>query len=734
MTKLRVHHPVGRSVPRRDGAAKVDGSARYPQDLALPPGCLHAATVRAPVACAVLNAIDASAALARRGVTRVLTAADVRGTNRFGLARPDQPVLVEQRICGASDVVALVIARSERDAREGARLVKLALTPSLGVFDPARALDANAPLVHPDHATTGSHANLLAERLIRRGDAPRALAGAHVVVEGEYHTGWVEHAFLAPEAGLALPDDHGRLTLHVATQWPEADMRQAAAALGEPLENLRFVQEAIGGAFGGREDITLQILLVLAARAAGAPVRMVWDRAESIRGHGKRHPFRIRHRIGADRTGRLVAAQVDVLLDAGCYASTSAGLLDNALVHACGPYAIRHATLSGQAVLTNNPFTCAFRGFGANQVAFAMEQQMNKLAAALQMDPGELRHRNFVRAPGRLAAGSRVAVTAGLPRTLDAVVERARRTRLPSAGGGLVFGRGIASAVKNIGYGFGADDRATATLVLTRAGAVVRVGAAEVGQGSETILAQLAAQALGLPIDRVRVEWQDSATAPEAGSTSASRQTVASGNAVLGACKRAVRALATAGGIASLPDGGLFARHTARLPRTRPLDAGPGRHLAMFGWGSCIVDVAVDRETGQVTVRRVICAIDAGRVINPQLLAGQAEGGVVMGQGYALQERFVVREGMPVSVGFESCGVPTSVEAVPHIETLVIEDPEPGGPYGARGIGEITMIPVVPAITAAIHDACGVWVDELPATPERVLAAIRTPNRLLGRQ
>jgi CO/xanthine dehydrogenase Mo-binding subunit len=697
--------------------------------MTVPADCLHVATVRAPLACASLDRVDATGALALPGVVRVLTAADVRGTNRFGLGEPDQPVLAERCVRGASDVVALVIGRTERLAREGARRVRLSMTPNAELFDPARALDADAPIVHPERTPTASHPNVVAERTVCRGNAARSLERSALVIEGEYRTAWVEHAFLAPEAGFAERDGDGRLTLHVATQWPAADLRQAAAALGEPVERLRIVQATIGGAFGGREDISLQILLLLAARETGLPVRMVWDRAESIRGHGKRHPFRIRHQLGADRRGRLMAARIELLIDAGCYASTSGQLLDNALAHACGPYAIRHVEASGRAVYTNNPYTCAFRGFGANQVAFAMEQQLNKLADALRLNPGEIRRRNFVRAPGVLGGGSKVPVSGGLPKTLALALQRTRRSRVPNASGSLVYGRGIASAIKNIGFGFGFDDRASAAVLLTREGATVRVGAAEVGQGSETVLTQIAATTLGLPPERIRLVWRDSMEAPDAGSSSASRQTLVSGNAVLRACERVRRKAEEMGGVPALPNEGVSARHTYRVPETRPIGAGTARHLFAFGWSTCVVDVAVDQVTGQVTVLRVVSAIDAGRVINPRLFEGQVEGGVVMGQGYALQERCLMRDGMPTTLGFESCGVPTAVDAVAKIESIAIEEREPAGPFGARGIGEITMIPVVPAITSAIHAACGVWIDELPASPERIRAALDAQGR-----
>ena len=701
----------------------------YPQDLALPASCLHVATVRAPVACARLDGIDSARALAVAGVLRILTAADVPGTNRFGLSHADQPVLVEHEIVGASDVVALVVATTERAAREGARQVCLSLTPRVGCFDPEQALQLAAATVQPGRAPNGRHPNLLAERVLRQGDVAGAMGRAAVVVDATYHTGWVEHAFLAPEAGIAYPEPDGSLTLHVATQWPEADLRQAAAALGEPRARMRLVQSTIGGAFGGREDVSVQLLLLVAARAMQAPVRMVWDRRESVRGHGKRHPFRIDYRLGADSTGRFIAAEVDLLIDAGCYASTSGGLLDNALAHVLGAYTVPAFAVTGRAVLTNNPYTCAFRGFGANQVGFAVEQQVNKVAEALQLSPGLVRRRNFVRARGLMGVGTQVASTAGLTRTLSLVQLAAERQSLPAPSGSVVCGRGIASAVKNIGYGFGFDDCATAEVTLDRRGATVRIATAEVGQGAETVLLQIAATALNLPFGRVRLDWRDSQTSPDAGSSSASRQTMASGNAVRLACAAARRLVVRKGGWSKISSGRVTVRRSWRFPDTQSYATRSGKHLADFGWGACAADVAVDRETGQVTVLRVVNAADAGCVINPRLFAGQVEGGVVMGQGYALQERVVVHEGMPLSLGFEACGVPTTVDAVPQIEVIAVEIRDSLGPYGARGIGEITMIPVVPAITAAIHSACGVWIDELPASPLRVLAAIARLER-----
>jgi CO/xanthine dehydrogenase Mo-binding subunit len=471
-------------------------------------------------------------------------------------------------------------------------------------------------------------------------------------------------------------------------------------------------------------------LLLLAARVTGRPVRMVWDRAESVRGHGKRHPFVIRHRLGANADGRLVAAVIDVLVDAGCYASTSAAVLDNAISQACGPYAIDDVLVTGRAVYTNNPYTCAMRGFGVNQMTFAMEQQVGKIACQLGLEAAVVRRRSFVPTAGRLANGTRVRAADGLPKTLAAVLSRAGRRALPRSIGTWRYGRGSASAAKNVGYSFGFDDRASAEVTRTRNGATVRIGAAECGQGVATVLVQIAAETLDLPPRRVRIEWQDTEEAPEAGSSSASRQTLVSGNAVRGACQAVRRAVDTRGGAAILPQGGITRRYTFRAPRTGEIGARRSApHAYAYGWASCAAEVRVDIATGCVEVLRIVSAVDAGRVVNRRLFEGQVEGGAVMGQGYALQERFLLRDGMPVSLGFEGCAVPTVLDAAPQIDTIAVECAEPIGPFGARGVGEITMIPVVPAITAAIRDAVGVWIDEIPASPERVRLALASARK-----
>jgi CO/xanthine dehydrogenase Mo-binding subunit len=667
------------------------------------------------------------------GVVRVLTANDVGGSNRYGLIEADQPVFATDEIRGASDVVALVVATSERVARKAVRHVQLDLECEPPLLDPELACAPDAPVVHPQREPVGNHPNIVAEQEIVRGDFDLALAGAAAVVTGEYRTDRVEHAFMAPEAGLAQCDDQGRLTLHVATQWPQEDLRQAAAALGDPIDRLRIVQQTIGGAFGGREDISLQILLLLATRETGRPVRMVWTREESIRGHGKRHPFRIRHRLAADADGRFVAAEIYLLADAGCYASTSAAVLDNALSQACGPYAIDNVRIAGRAVYTNNPYTCAMRGFGVNQTAFAMEQQANKLAVELGIDADEIRRRNFVRDGGRLGSGSTIVSAAGLPQTLEAARARADSRSLPAAQGDWKYGRGTGSGLKNVGYSFGLDDHASALVTRTSENATVHIGAADVGQGIETVLVQIAADSLGLETDRVRIDWHDTASAPEAGSSSASRQTFVSGNAVRLACEQVSAAIDEIGGLSRIPEDGISRTSTFHAPRTQPIDRShPARHAYAYTGSTCVAHVRVCTATGRVEVLRVITAIDAGRVLNPMLFEGQAEGGAVMGQGYALQERCVLSNGMPVSLDLKSCAVPTATCAVAEIETIAIESPEPLGPFGARGVGEITMIPVVPAITAAIYDAIGIWIDEIPALPVRVLAAIESQKRPTG--
>lgn len=739
-----MHTLIGASVPRPDALAKVTGAARYPGDLARP-GMLHLKVVFAGRPHARILAVDPAAALAHPGVVAVFTAADVPH-NAYGLVTADQPVLCGDVVRFAGDRVALVAAESREAAEAAARLVQVAYEDLPAVVDPAAALREGAPLVH---AARGS--NLTAHCPIRRGDAHAALAAADVVVEGEFSTAWQEHAFLQPEAGLAYLDEQGRVVVETAGQWLHEDRRQIAEVLALPEEQVVVRYAAIGGAFGGREDLSVQHLLALAAWRLGRPVTITWDREESMAGHHKRHPVRIRCAWGATSAGRIVAVRAEAVADGGAYASTSQEVIKCIALFATGCYEVPNVHVDAYAVYTNNVPSGAFRGFGAPQAQLASETMVTRLAHALGMDPLELRRINLYREGSVEPTGQPLPAGVSVRECLEACVaelgarakNQERRTSatastagevaLPDPGpvssrfsalGSTRRAWGVACGIKNLGYSFGFPEQATASVELRGEavieGAELRVGAAEVGQGVHLILCQIAAETLGLPLAAVRLVADDSAEAPNAGSASASRLTLMAG--------RAVRDAAAAAR-AAWDDEERPARASVqyRAPATTALDpvTTEGRPNYAYGYAAQAVEVEVDVMTGQVRVLRVISAHDVGRAVNRQLVEGQIEGGLAQALGYTLLEEFQMRDGRVVTPGFSTYLLPTILDMAPEVTPVILELADPEGPFGARGVAELPLVPFAPAVAAAIHAATGAWVTDLPFTPERVLAALR---------
>ncbi|HET89422.1 MAG TPA: aldehyde oxidase, partial [Chloroflexi bacterium] len=583
--------------------------------------------------------------------------------------------------------------------------------------------------IHPELATEG---NLICHHQIRKGDVEAAWAEADVIVEGEYYTPAQEHAYLQPEAGLAYVDDEGRVAVVVSGQWTWEDRNQIAHALDLPPEQVRVIYPAIGGAFGGREDMSVQIVLALAAYKLRRPVKIVWSREESIRGHCKRHPMWLHCKWGATREGKLVAAAVHVIADGGAYCYTTNKVLGNTVITCTGPYEIPNVRVDADGVYTNNLPSGAFRGFGAPQGIFAAEMQMNKLAHALGMDPVELRMRNLLRDESLTAMGtplpggvSLVQVTeqcaraAGWKQTAEGWQKPVVSNQKPGSGWGL------AVALKNIGFSFGYQENCWVRVELRGqaeiAEATVYIGAAEVGQGSHTVIQQMTAQALDVPLERVRVIASDTATSPgSAGSVSASRMTFMAGNAVRGAAAAALDRWQDEERPAS-------AEYTYLAPKTTPFDPETGHGVPNFAYGyvAQAVQVEVDAETGQLHIRRVVCADDVGRAINPQQVEGQIEGGVVQAVGWATCENFIAEDGRVLTPHLSTYLIPTISDVPDQVESLIFEQADPRGPWGARGMGEMPFLPLAPALVAAVHDATGVWFDELPLTPERVLRALQ---------
>jgi CO/xanthine dehydrogenase Mo-binding subunit len=799
---------IGGSPPRPDALAKVTGAAAYPGDL-VGEGMLHLRVVFARRPHARVGRVEVAAALAHPGVAAVLTAADVP-RNAHGLIDADQPALCGEVVRYVGDRVALVAAETPEAADAGAGLVRIDYVDLPAVFDAEAALAPAAPRVHAGRAS-----NLLYHARIRKGDLARGFAEADVVVEDELATSWQEHAFLQPEAGVAHVDAAGRVVVETAGQWLHEDRRQIAAMLALPEEQVVVRYAAIGGAFGGREDLSIQHLLALAAWKLRRPVGLVWSREESILGHHKRHPIRIRCRWGARRDGRIVAVEADALADGGAYASTSQEVIKVVALLATGAYEVPNVASDARVVYTNNLPAGAFRGFGAPQAQFAAEGMVDRLAGALGMDPVELRLRNLYhegsREPTQGPVPGGVGARAVLERCAREAGERLGREAPPAPH--LKRGVAIACGIKNVGYSFGFPEQATCTVELhastggsahvgsqgrlhtprawtalpllpegegtrphalgvlpepfpegegtrphalgvlpepfrggegTRAPplaptgtagrhsgpdrAVVRLGAADVGQGAHLAMRQIAAEALGLPLEAVELIADDSSEAPNAGSASASRLTTVAGRAVVEAAAAALRARAD--GAASTA-----CTVTYRPSATTPLDPATtaGRPNFSYGYAAQAVEVEVDTRTGLVRVLRVVSVHDVGRVINRQMLEGQVEGGVAQAIGYALTEELRMREGQVATPSLSTYLIPTILDVPLEVVPVFLETPDPEGPFGARGVAEMPMVPMAPAIAAAIHDATGVWLTRQPMTPERVLAALRAPRLVPAR-
>jgi CO/xanthine dehydrogenase Mo-binding subunit len=727
---------VGQSIRRIDAVGKVTGQSPYPGDIDMA-GQLYMKLRFSDHAHARVIAVDTSAAEALPGVHAVLTAKDVP-VNEYGLVTKDQPVL-----CGPgsskpgtdvvrcyADMVAVVVAESEAIASEAAGLVQVTYEMLSAVFDVEEAMADGAPRLHADKPN-----NILCHYRIRLGDMAAGWAQAEVVVEGEYRTGWQEHAYLQPEAGLGYIDDQGRVTVVVAGQWVHEDQEQIYHALDLPPEQVRVIYPAIGGAFGGREDMSVQIVLALAALRLRRPVKIIWNREESILYHHKRHPVIIRAKWGATRDGRVVAAEATVIGDAGAYNYTSSKVMGNANLMVTGPYVIPNCHIDTYGVLTNNIPCGAFRGFGAPQGLFAAEGQMNKLAEALNLDPLTIRLRNSIREGSIISVGTPLPPGVSMPAVLEACGRESfwqqtadsvwQRDPLPQpANPALRRGVGIAAGFKNVGYSFGFPEQSWATVELHGGSeieqVVVRQAGAEVGQGAHTVFMQMAADAVGVPLEKVKLIAQDTAQTDTSGSASASRLTFMAGNAIRGAAEQALA-------LWQAEERPARATFQYRPPKTTMYDPQTGKAEPNFSYGyvAQAVEIEVDIETGHIHLVRVVSANDVGRAVNPQQVQGQIEGAVVQAQGYAIMENLVVHEGRILNPFLSTYLIPTVLDIPLEVKSVILEYPDPIGPWGVRGMAEMPFLPLAPAITAAIHDATGVWIDSIPLTPDRVVAALR---------
>lgn len=742
---------------------RLTGRACYTDDIQFE-GMLYGRALRSPLPHAEVISVEVKEAEQLPGVVRVLTAKDVPGENKYGLLIADQPIFCDRVVRYVGDCLALVVAETPEVAEAALEKIKVELRPLPVIATPHDAMAPGAPVLHDRE----DGPNILKHIVIRKGDVEAGFAQADVVVESDYHVGFIDHAFLETECSIGVPELDGSLTIYCGSQGPVFDRKQVAVAVGLPEDKVRIAHILTGGGFGGKEDVAGQVLAGVAAFVVGRPVKVRFSRQESIRVHHKRHAEWIHMKTGATKDGFLVAAEVKIIGDTGAYASTGEAVLFRSATFAVGPYVIPHARVDALAVHTNNPTCGAFRGFGSPQVCFAAEVQMDKLATALGMDPFELRMRNALDLGSATLTGHVLTgeVGVGVKECLQAVRATLDAIPRPNLEPPWKLGIGIAAAYKNVGLGSGIPDNASAWIGLQPDGTfLLRVGCTDLGQGSSEAMAIIAGRTLGVGLDVIKVHEGDTRDDPDAGMTTASRQTFVSGNAVLGATRKIRQWLwsyvseefgvpeeyieiqdskvfvnsQTGEVLLSLAElasrGQTFAaNYHYSAPATQPVPAwipadpskeGTPRRLHFaYSFGAQGVMVAVNAETGEVRVLKVVAAHDAGKAVSMANCINQIQGAVVMGLGYALSETFQVEEGQIVTKHLKDLGL-LRLRDLPEIEAIVIENPHPLGPYGAKGIGELAISPTAPAVVNAIHDAVGVWIDELPVTPERIVAAIK---------
>lgn len=731
----RVRGGIGESPTRPDGLGKVRGEFAFSSDLSAEE-MLWGATLRSPHARARIRKLDVSRARTMPGVAAVLTADDVPGSLFYGLEVADQPVLASRSIQYWGEPIAIVAATTPEIARLAVAAIEVEYDPLDPVVDPEAAERAG---------------DVYRRIRIRRGD--QTLRG-EVVVEGYYEIGMQDQAPLGTESGLAVPDVNGGVDLYAPSQWIHKDHEQIAAALGLDPEQVRVHPAGVGGAFGGREDLTLQIHLCMLALRTGDPVRMIYDREESFAAHVHRHPARMWYRHEANRDGELVRVEAKLLLDGGAYVSASPAVTSNAAYFAVGPYRCSSVSVDGVTVKTNNPACGAMRGFGAVQACFGHESQMDRLAAALGIDPVVFRLKNalaegdpfptsgqVVEGPMPVEKVLRTLVAMPLPAPADEQDPRELPggTGLTTPASSVVRGVGYAIGVKNLAFSEGKDDPAEARVLLTAEGAEVHTAAAELGQGVISVAQQVARTTLGM--ERVDVVLVDTSRIGSAGRSSASRQTQMTGGAVHQAAKEVrAKALSLAGGdeltdegvlregrlVRSLAelcaDGPIEAQVTFRHPPTEPADAeGQGRIHAGFAVAAHRAVVDVDPELGLVRVARVDTVQDAGKVIHPGSALGQVIGGILQGVGLAVMEELLVQNGRVLNPGFTDYLIPTFADA-PEVEAILLEEGDPWGPFGAKGIAESPTVSSTAAVIAAIRDATGVEGHRAPIRPEDIVS------------
>jgi len=741
---------VGRSVGRIDAGGKVAGQAVYASDLSFR-NMIFGKVLRCPHPRARILRIDTSEAESE-SVTTVLTHRDIPGRNAIGPMIADQPLLAGEEVNFHGEAVALIGASSEEAAEAARDRIRVDYQVLAAVLDPLAAQQEDAPVIH-------AGGNLADCARIRKGDVEKGFTQSDIIVETLYRTQRVEHAYLEPEAAVAKKEADGSITVWACTQHTHFDRRAVAAMLGISQNRVRIVQTTTGGAFGGKIWSLCPCYAALLAFKTGRPAKVVYCRDESILATTKRHPYIIRYKSGATRDGRLKAVEVQLTSDTGPYLVVGKGVLARSVIQAAGPYDIPNVNIEGCVVYTNNPSGGAMRGYGGPQVALAHERQMDELARRLNIDPIELRAKNILRSGSHTATGQLLEHSVGMPAVLAATRETVaalRRPQLP-ASPQRRRGIGIGLAFHGIGSTRGGSQGSATVRLLPDGSATVICGSVDIGQGSDTVLAQIAAEELGLALEKVRVLTNDSDATPDCESTSGSRVTYISGKAVQIAAQNARAALIEKAAdymdappelltlrngmvaVSGSPAGEISVAQVLKanymqgitgwgefIPRTVSLDpeCGLGSPCGTYAFAAAVAQVEVDLETGKIKLEKTYNIVDVGKAINPQSAEGQIEGGGAMAIGYALLEEIKTQAGVIANANFIDYKIPTSLD-VGTLTAHIVEAAEPSGPFGAKGFSEVTVTPVAAAILNAIRQAVGLRLAELPVNPERVLAGLR---------
>jgi len=764
---------LGKSSFSKDTLDKVTGHCKFTDDHPWE-GALWAQVARSPQAHAWIENIDISEARKLPGVVAVYTHEDIPGSKLYGKAIRDQSVLAFRKVRHIGEPVALIVAQTRETACQAAQLVKVDYTPLPAVFDCEEALKPDSPVIHDEpeafqdfvheqwmnpRKSGGFPLNVLYYFPIRKGNLEEGFNQSDLIVERTYRTPWIEHACMEYEAAIAIPDTEDGIRVSAPTQNVFLDRREIADVLGIPKEKVRVIQLPMGAAYGKREDMFGQLQVSLAAWLLKKPVKMVYTREETFAWTTKRYPMTMKYKTGVTKEGKILAFEATLLVEKGAYASWGPSGLRKSTVHAAGPYEIPHVKIDGYSIYTNNVPAGPMRGFGATEVGFAHEAHMDNIARELGMDPVEFRKKNLIPAGGKTVTGQILNVACTPEDTLNAALKKLQELPpLPEPDKPFIKrGRGLATMMYGIGYGHGIPDIGSAVCELLPDGSLlVKTSAVDYGQGLLTAFSQIAAETTGVPLSHVQIITGDTQETPDSGSSVATRQTYVSGNAVrIAAAKLQEAILGHAAKLAELPVGelrlsdgkithgkkilftlkelakkaaseGIFLKKQGRFKaKTTPLDTASGQGDAYwpYAFGTQIVELDLDTQTGKVTLQRIIAAHNVGKALNPNNVLGQIYGGIVQGIGMALMEEFQFDEGKPISLNFDSYKIPRTTQ-VPPIEAVVMEIPEATGPYGAVGIGEPSTVPTAPAITNALAQATGLEFNSVPVTPDTILKTI----------